>query len=155
MSGAGGGRTAPPPARLTEGVTVMAGNDLGSLLGGLLGGGRGAGAGNLLGALLGALGSGGGDSLSGLLQQLQEGGLGAKARSWVGTGENEAVTGAEVAQALPYQELDLVARQAGLSPEQAADQLAVALPEAVDRLTPQGEVPAGSWEDVIAQAGRR
>ncbi|MEV4616828.1 YidB family protein [Kitasatospora sp. NPDC049258] len=134
----------------------MAGNDLGRLFGGLLGGSGsggngGAGSGDLLAALLGALGSGGGDSLGGLLQQLQEGGLGAKARSWVGTGVNEPVSGAEVAQALPYQELDLVARQAGLTPEQAADRLAVALPEAVDRLTPQGEVPAGSWEELLAK----
>ncbi|MER8184410.1 YidB family protein [Kitasatospora sp. NPDC094015] len=139
----------------------MAGNDLGRLFGGLLGGGAGggaaggAGSGELLAGLLGALGSGGGDSLGGLLEQLQEGGLGAKARSWVGTGANEAVTGAEVAQALPYQELDLVARQAGLTPEQAADRLAVALPEAVDRLTPQGEVPAGSWEELIARVRQR
>lgn len=130
----------------------MAGNDLGSLLGGMLGGGHGPGAGNLLGALLGALGSGGGQSLSGLLQQLQEGGLGEQARSWVSTGENRPVSGAEVAQALPYQELDLVAQQAGLSPEQAADQLAAVLPDAVDKLTPQGEVPMGSWEELIARA---
>ncbi|MGW4202772.1 YidB family protein [Streptomyces sp. NPDC004726] len=127
----------------------MAGNDLGSLLGGLLGGEGSGEAGNLLGALLGALGSGGGDSLEGLLQQLQEGGLGAKARSWVATGANESVSGAEVAQALPIAALDHVARQAGLSPEQAADRLATALPEAVDRLTPEGEIPQGSLEDLI------
>ncbi|MGW1077278.1 YidB family protein [Streptomyces sp. NPDC002537] len=124
----------------------MADNDLGSLLGGLLGGAKG---GNLLGSLLGALGSGGGESLDGLLHQLQEGGLGAKTDSWVGTGANEPLSGPEVAQALPYQALEHVAQKAGITPEQAADELAEALPKAVDKLTPDGQVPQGSLEDLI------
>ncbi|GAA0490083.1 hypothetical protein GCM10009544_58850 [Streptomyces stramineus] len=131
----------------------MAGNDLGSLLGGLLGGGKAVGPANLLGALLGTLGSdGGANPLSGLLQQLEDGGLREKTGSWVGTGENQPVSGAEVAQALPTQALDSVAQQAGLSPEEAADQMASVLPEAVDKLTPEGSVPEGSLEDIL---GRR
>ncbi|MFI1797586.1 YidB family protein [Streptomyces sp. NPDC020379] len=125
----------------------MADNDLGTLLGGLLGGSK---EGSLLGSLLGALGSGGGESLSGLLQQLQEGGLGGKTDSWVGTGPNAELSGPEVAQALPYQALDHVAQKAGVTPEEAADQLARVIPRAVDKLTPGGEVPQGSLEEVIA-----
>jgi uncharacterized protein YidB (DUF937 family) len=129
----------------------MQGTDLGHLLAGLLGESQDGAGGNLLGALLGALGSGGGQSLSGLLQQLQEGGLGEKSASWVGTGQNQPVSGPEIAQALPYQTLDHVAQQSGLSPEQAADRLAQLLPRAVDRLTPSGQIPQGSLEDVIRQ----
>jgi uncharacterized protein YidB (DUF937 family) len=129
---------------------IMA-EDLGSLLGQLLGGGPKDPGGRLLASLLGALGSGGGQSLSGLLRQLREGGLGEQARSWIGTGPNEGLTGAQVAQALPYQVLEAVARQLGLSPEQAADQLAQALPVAVDKLTPDGRVPEGSLDDLIKQ----
>jgi len=126
----------------------MAGNDLGTLLGGLLGGGKSQGPANLLGSLLGTLGSdGGANPLSGLLQQLEDGGLGEKTRSWVGSGENAPVSGAEVAQALPVQSLDSVAEKAGLSPEEAADQLASVLPETVDKLTPTGSVPEGSLEE--------
>lgn len=125
--------------------------DLGSLLGQLLGGGPGNSGGKLLGSLLGTLGSGGGESLSGLLQQLREGGLGKQAGSWIGTGPNEGLTGPQLAQALPYQVLEAVARQWGLSPEQAADQLAQALPVAVDKLTPDGRVPEGSLQDLIKQ----
>ncbi|MCC3773124.1 YidB family protein [Streptomyces sp. UNOC14_S4] len=127
----------------------MADNDLGSLLGGLLGGDSGAG--KLVGALIGALGSGGGESLDGLLHQLQEGGLGGKTGSWVGTGPNEPLTGPEVAQALPYQALEHVAGKAGVSPEEAADQLAAALPKTIDKLTPGGQVPEGSLEELIAR----
>lgn len=129
----------------------MQGTDLGQLLAGLLGESQDGAGGNLLGSLLGALGSGGGQSLSGLLQQLQEGGLGEKVDSWVGTGPNQPASGPEIAQALPYQTLDHVAQQSGLSPEQAADRLAQLLPRAVDKLTPGGRIPQGSLEDVIRQ----
>ncbi|WP_414169393.1 YidB family protein [Streptoverticillium reticulum] len=142
----------PPRPRKAE-ATGMAGNDLGSLLGGLIGEGEG-GSGKLLAGLLGTLGDsgqGGGNPLQGLVRELTEGGLGEQARSWVGSGANTAVSGPEVAQALPYQALEHVAQQAGCSPEQAADRLAEALPKVVDRLTPQGEVPEGALEDLIRQ----
>ncbi|MER7809224.1 YidB family protein [Streptomyces sp900116325] len=143
----------------------MAGNDLGSLLGSLLGGGgQGGGsgnAGNILGALLGALGGstsagggGGANALEGLIGMLAKSGLLDQAQSWVGTGENKPVSGAQIAQALPDETLQKVAQGAGVSTEQAADDIARSLPEAVDKLTPAGEVPkGGSLEDLIrAQA---
>ncbi|MFJ9597742.1 YidB family protein [Streptomyces virginiae] len=150
-----------PPAK---GMT-MAGNDLGGLLGGLLGGGQGgagaAGGGNILGALLGALmggGAGGGPAgggaknpLGGLLDMLTRSGLADQAQSWIGTGQNQSVSGAQISEALPDETLQKVAAQAGVSPEQAADQIARTLPQAVDRLTPGGEIPSGSLEDIIRQ----
>jgi uncharacterized protein YidB (DUF937 family) len=125
--------------------------DLGSLLGQLLGGRPEDSGGRLLASLLGTLGSGGGESLSGLVRKLREGGLGEQARSWIGTGPNKGLTGPQVAQALPHQVLEAVARQSGLSPEQVADLLAQALPVVVDKLTPDGRVPEGSLEDLIKQ----
>ncbi|MFJ8992400.1 YidB family protein [Streptomyces sp. NPDC102279] len=141
----------------------MAGNDLGSLLGGLLGGGghqsgsSNGGAGNILGALLGALGgsgsgSGGGSPLGGLMDMLTKSGLVDQAQSWVGNGENQAVSGQQIAEALPDETLQKVAEQNGVSPQQAADQIAQSLPQAVDRLTPSGRIPSGtSLEDLIKQ----
>ncbi|MFJ7495233.1 YidB family protein [Streptomyces sp. NPDC097727] len=140
----------------------MAGNDLGSLLGSLLGGGgqggASGGAGNILGALLGALGDGrsgtggGGNALEGLIGMLTESGLVDQAQSWVGTGENQAVSGAQIAEALPDETLRKVARETGVSTEQAADEIARSLPTAVDRLTPSGEVPEGrSIEDLVRE----
>ncbi|MFI6643433.1 YidB family protein [Streptomyces sp. NPDC050504] len=148
----------------------MAGNDLGGLLGGLLGGGGGGGggggqggAGNILGALIGALGSGGGGGgggagggspLDGLMGMLAKSGLLEQAQSWIATGDNQPVSGAQIADALPDDTLQQVAQQAGVSPEQAADELARTLPQAVDRLTPGGELPrAESLEDLIRQQG--
>ena len=146
----------------------MAGNDLGSLLGGLLGGAGGAGgggrsgsgSGNVLGALLSALGgsqgSGGGGNgsnpLGGLLEMLTKSGLAEQKDSWVGTGQNQSVTGAQIQQALPDETLQKVAEQAGVTPEQAASDLARTLPQAVDKLTPEGQVPqAASLEELVRQ----
>ncbi|MEU3671624.1 YidB family protein [Streptomyces virginiae] len=151
----------------------MAGNDLGGLLGGLLGGGGGGqgggggGGGNILGALLGALmgggaggaggaagaraGGGADNPLGGLLDMLTKSGLADQAQSWIGTGQNQSVSGAQISEALPDETLQKVAAQAGVSPEQAADEIAQALPQAVDQLTPGGEIPSGSLEDIIRQ----
>jgi uncharacterized protein YidB (DUF937 family) len=140
----------------------MAGNDLGGLLGGLLGrGGQagtgGSGAGDILGALLGALGGGGqaagGNPLGGLLEMLTKSGLMDQAQSWIGTGENKPVSGEQIAQALPDDTLQEVAAQSGVSPQEAADQIAQHLPRAVDKLTPGGELPqaGASLEDLIKQ----
>ena len=137
----------------------MAGNDLGSLLGGLLGGGgqSGSGSGNILGALLSALGGSqggntGGNPLGGLLEMLTKSGLAEQKDSWVGTGQNQSVTGAQIQQALPDETLQKVAEQAGVTPEQAASDLAQTLPQAVDKLTPEGRVPqAASLEELVRQ----
>ncbi|NML54438.1 DUF937 domain-containing protein [Streptomyces sp. R302] len=142
----------------------MAGNDLGGLLGSLLGGGGGqgggGGAGGILGSLIGALagggqggaaaGGGGQNPLGGLLDMLTKSGLADQAQSWIGTGENKPVDGAQIAQALPDETLQKVAQDAGVTPEQAADEIARSLPQAVDRLTPGGSLPqGGSLEDII------
>ncbi|MCB8903554.1 MULTISPECIES: YidB family protein [unclassified Streptomyces] len=144
----------------------MAGNDLGSLLGSLLGGAGGqsggSGAGGILGSLIGALagGQGGGGTggsggasnpLGGLLDMLTKSGLTDQTRSWVGTGENQSVSGAQIAEALPDETLQKVAQDAGVSPQEAADQIAQSLPQAVDKLTPTGSMPQGSLEDIIRE----
>ncbi|MFG3491044.1 YidB family protein [Streptomyces sp. NPDC047972] len=143
----------------------MAGNDLGSLLGSLLGGGGGGqsgGAGGILGSLIGALAGGQGGAqgggaggasnpLGGLLDMLTKSGLTDQTRSWVGTGENQSVSGAQIAEALPDETLQKVAQDAGVSTQEAADEIARSLPQAVDKLTPTGSVPQGSLEDIIRE----
>ncbi len=142
----------------------MAGNDLGSLLGGLLGGGGGGGGaggaagggGNVLGALLSGLmggggGGAGGNPLGGLLEMLTKSGLADQAQSWVGTGENQPVSGAQIKEALPDAALEQAARESGVSPEAAADEIAAQLPAVVDKLSPSGQLPGGSLEELIRQ----
>ncbi|WP_338694992.1 YidB family protein [Streptomyces sp. Q6] len=145
----------------------MAGNDLGSLLGGLLGGGGQSGStggsGNILGALLGGLmgggsggasGGSGSNPLGGLMDMITKSGLVNQEQldSWVGKGDNQPLSPEQVKQAVPDETLDQVAAQAGVSRDEAAAQVAQQLPQVVDQLTPEGQVPSsGSLEDLIRE----
>lgn len=124
---------------------------LGSALGAVTGGGQGGGAGaavlmQVIGGLLGGGGQGGGAAggLGALLQQLQQGGLGEAAQSWVSTGQNQPVSADQLQSALGADRIDAMAQQAGMAPGDLAGQLAQLLPQVVDHLTPGGQVPAGS-----------
>jgi uncharacterized protein YidB (DUF937 family) len=121
---------------------------LGDLLGGILGGGgRGGGlaggqAGGAIGLLLPAVASllmNGG--LQKILGRLQANGKGEKAQSWVSPGQNEPVDGADVREALDEEELRGIATQLGVSEDEAAEAVARVLPDVVDQVTPQGQVP--------------
>jgi uncharacterized protein YidB (DUF937 family) len=79
--------------------------------------------------------------LQGLIWNLSRCGLGHQARSWVGTGENQPVTGSQVRQAMDPRQLSLMAAQAGMTPEETSDQLAAVLPAVVNQATPQGQLP--------------
>ncbi|MET8438372.1 YidB family protein [Streptomyces sp900116325] len=74
-------------------------------------------------------GGGGANALEGLIGMLAKSGLLDQAQSWVGTGENKPVSGAQIAQALPDGTLQKVAQDVGVSTEQAADDIARSLPE--------------------------
>ncbi|MFC7247287.1 YidB family protein [Catellatospora aurea] len=95
----------------------------------------------LFSQMSGGGGGGGQANLSGLVDQLSRSGLGPQVQSWVGTGKNETVTGAQLQQALGGGTLEQVAQQAGTTPRQAADDLAKVLPEIVNQATPQGQLP--------------
>ena len=123
---------------------------LGDLLGGASRGGGGA---NLMTALLPVVlmmlqnrgGAGGGSGLGGLgglLQQFQGAGLGRQVDSWVGTGANMAISPEQLIDVLGRDRMAQMATQAGVSEEQASTGLAAMLPEFVNQLTPQGQMPA-------------
>ncbi|GAA3369567.1 hypothetical protein GCM10020367_12800 [Streptomyces sannanensis] len=127
----------------------MAREDLGGLLSGESSGR------NVLGALLGALGGGnsggGGNPLPGLIDMLDKAGLREQTRSWIGHGANQPVSGAQLAKALPPSTLQQVAQQVGATLEEAAEELAYVLPQAVDDLTPAGELPQAALADEFRQ----
>jgi uncharacterized protein YidB (DUF937 family) len=132
---------------------------LDDMLGGLLGG-PGGGGGGTMGALMpvlaGLLASGG---LSKIMGGLKANGLSAQADSWVGTGANEPVSGKDIEQAAGREEIQKVAQQLGISESQAADALAQALPEVVDKVSPEGKLPPeqdlDAAFDKLAQAGAK
>lgn len=96
--------------------------------------------------------------LSGLLEQLQRGGLGAEAASWVSTGDNLPVTGEQIGAALGGAGglLGQLAQQAGVSQGQAGDVLAQLLPQVINHLTPNGQAPQGGLgaaDDIAGMLG--
>jgi uncharacterized protein YidB (DUF937 family) len=91
-------------------------------------------------SVLDLLGQGGG--LSGLVQTLQQNGLGEVVGSWVGTGQNLPISPQQVQQALGGQVQQLAAKH-GLSPDAVSQTLSQILPGLVDHLTPGGQTPSG------------
>ena len=130
---------------------------LGGMLGSLLGGGAGTGTGGLasvLGSLLGNDGRLGG--LGGILSRFNQAGLGDKANSWVGSGQNEPVNADQVANALGHDTVSDVASKLGVPTGAAGGLLAAILPMLIDRMTPHGQAPAqglGTQDDILSQLG--
>lgn len=87
--------------------------------------------------------------IEGLVKTFQSGGLGEIVNSWVGTGQNLPVSAEQVQSALGSEQLAAVACQLGVSPAQAGGQLAELLPQVVDLLTPNGQIPQDG--DLMAQ----
>ena len=87
--------------------------------------------------------------LSGLVGKLKDSGLGDQVSSWIGTGENKSVDSNQLSSALGSEVVKNIAAKLGVSHEEAANSLAGALPEVVDKLTPNGKIES----DDILQKG--
>ena len=108
-------------------------------LGGMLGGREQAGTG---GGGLGGLGSIlGGAGLGGLLEQFRQRGLSSQADSWVSTGANQPLAPEDVDGVFGADGISQIAQEAGLSDIETREGLAQLLPDVVDRLTPDGNLP--------------
>lgn len=81
--------------------------------------------------------------LAGLVQSFETAGLGDVARSWVSTGENLPISAAQIESVVGNERIGQFASQLGIDPAQAAEKLAEYLPQVVDQLTPDGNVPTG------------
>ena len=78
--------------------------------------------------------------LQGVVTQFEKNGLGATVKSWVGTGPNQAISPDDVHKALGPDLLKQLAEKSGLSVQDLALKLAQVLPQAVDKLTPDGTI---------------
>jgi uncharacterized protein YidB (DUF937 family) len=97
---------------------------------------------NLVNAALSLLGGSGG--LGGLVQNFQSQGLGDLIATWVGTGPNQAISPDQIHQVLGSERLSQFASSAGVAPDVAGSTLASMLPGLIDKLTPNGQLPAGN-----------
>jgi len=106
--------------------------------GGLLGG-----LGDLLGgAGAGAAGGGLAGGLGDLMNSFKSAGQAETADSWVTPGvPTKGLSPQEVEQAIGSENLDELSARTGLSREDLLQRLATAIPETVDKLTPDGRMP--------------
>ena len=88
-----------------------------------------------------------GGGLQDLVNQFESQGLGGVVASWIGTGQNLAITPEQVQSVLGDSHIAGVAAKLGLQPQDVANQLAGLLPHAVDTVTQGGVVPQGSAFD--------
>jgi len=107
----------------------------------VLGGGLPGGSNPIVSALLQMIQNQPG-GLQGLVQMFHDKGLGDAVSSWVSTGQNLPVGAEQIHQALGSDQVKALAARAGISPDQAGSAIAQFLPGIVDKLTPNGEVPA-------------
>jgi len=81
--------------------------------------------------------------ISGLLEGFQKQGLGHIVSSWIGTGANLPVSAEQLQQVFGSGQIQAFAQKAGIDPQTAGSQLSGMLPEIVDKLTPDGQIPKG------------
>ena len=79
--------------------------------------------------------------VQGVVSEFEKNGLGATVKSWVGTGPNQAISPDEVHKVLGPELLQQLSEKSGLSVQDLAQKLSHVLPQAVDKLTPNGAVP--------------
>lgn len=113
-----------------DNASDSSGSATGGSLGALLGGGAGS---------LGSVLSGG---LGDLLEHFNGNGQGEKAQTWVTQGANAPIGTSELEQTLGADTIATLQQQTGLSKQDLLDRLSKTLPQAVDRLTPDGRVPS-------------
>jgi uncharacterized protein YidB (DUF937 family) len=94
--------------------------------------------------------------LEGLVRSFQDKGLGGIVDSWVSTGKNLPISPDQIAQGLGSGELSSLASRLGMSQGEVSSKLAQLLPDVVDKLTPNGQVPdAGSLGELLGSLAKR
>ena len=143
----------------------LGGLAMGSILGGMLGGGarglparRGGLGGNQTALLLMLLPlamrwvqrNGG---VGAVLDKFKQNGYARHAQSWVDTGSNETLDDQAVQQVVGQDELRQMAQKLGVPEDQVARAFAEIMPEMVDKLSPDGQVPHQA--DEVLDEGRQ
>jgi len=105
------------------------------------------GQGGLVEGVLGLLTNKETGGLDGLMQSFNQQGLGDIISSWVGTGDNAAITPEQIQEVLGSDVIQQLAEKSGVSIDVAKAQLAELLPSLIDKVTPDGTIPEGGLLD--------
>jgi uncharacterized protein YidB (DUF937 family) len=102
------------------------------------------GSGNLVAIVMALMEKNGG--LGGVIEKFNGAGLGGVVQSWLGSGANLPISPEQISKVFGHPQVQSLAQQFGLNPEEIAKALAGFLPGFVDKLSPQGEVPRQGFD---------
>jgi len=103
---------------------------------GLLGGIVGAGMVSVVNSVLEKHGG-----VQGVVNEFERNGLGSTVRSWVSTGPNQPISPEDVQRTLGPDLLQQLSQKSGVPVQELSRKLAEVLPQAVDKMTPNGAIP--------------
>jgi len=92
--------------------------------------------------------------LSGLAQQFQQAGLGPQMNSWISAGQNLPISPEQLSQVFGQQQLQQMAAGSGLDQAEVSRGLSDLLPQMIDKLTPQGQIPAGGIDSALSELSK-
>ncbi|MFZ3088258.1 MAG: YidB family protein [Methylotenera sp.] len=91
--------------------------------------------------------------LAGVLEKFKTGGFAEQADSWVSKGENLSISAEQITQVLGSNTITNIADKLGMDPDEISTKIAEYLPQVIDKMTPDGEVNAGSGNLLTAVLG--
>lgn len=133
-------------------------DQIGGAVGGMLGQGQagaqsGAASSGLLQQVIGMLGTPG--AMNKITSAFHGAGLDNVLQSWVGTGKNLPITGDQVKQVFGSGNVADLGARAGLNESDTSNALAGMLPQVIDRLTPNGQLPSeGDLSSRLSSLGK-
>lgn len=87
--------------------------------------------------------------LGGIINSFNEKGLGGLISSWIGKGENQQPSDDDIRRGFGEERINEISKQTGKPPDTVVSILKNQLPQVVDKLTPDGNVP----DDNLLQKG--
>lgn len=82
--------------------------------------------------------------ITALIEKFKSQGLGSIIESWIGTGNNQPISGEQVQNVFSIESITALAGSLGINTENASQLLATYLPKLIDGLSPNGEIPQGN-----------
>jgi uncharacterized protein YidB (DUF937 family) len=89
--------------------------------------------------------------IAGLVETFKSKGLGEVINSWVGTGANLPISPDQIKNALGADKIAQIAEKVGISKDAVSQHLSQLLPQLIDKLTPNGNLPeAGKLGEALS-----
>lgn len=113
--------------------------------------------GNLMSALNGLTEGDGGIDIAGLVSKMQgNGGLGDMVASWLGDGDNQAISAGQISELLGSDKVSAFAAKLNIDEGVAADSLADVMPQMIDKASSAGSLldSVGGLDGLIGMASK-